>query len=164
MKVYSTVDKFWNSITIYPCPSQDSPSDNICEPGVHYISLDYFSSSHLVRTWPLESFPRVSTGEASGAGFEKFIGLFSSVEIARTKRFWKLGIYIHPFCFPKVRNSTSIWKVFKIAPEWPYKLIFLQFSPAPTFWTQSINHEKKSELLIVFFEKSFYFIITNDIS
>ena len=46
LKVYSTVDKFSIYITIYPCASQDSPSDNICEPGVHYISLDYFLSSH----------------------------------------------------------------------------------------------------------------------
>ena len=46
LKVYSTVDKFSIYITIYPCASQDSPSDNICEQGFHYISLDYFSSSH----------------------------------------------------------------------------------------------------------------------
>ena len=44
LKVYSTVDRFSINFTIYPRASQDSPSDNICGPGVHYISLDYFSS------------------------------------------------------------------------------------------------------------------------
>ena len=56
----------------------------------------------VVRTRPLDNIPRVSTDEASGAGFEKVIGLFLSVEIARTNRFTKLGINMHPFCSPKV--------------------------------------------------------------
>ena len=47
-----------------------------------------------------------------------------------------IGVDLHSsltFCSHKVINSMSIWNMFKIAPEGPYKLIFLQFSFAPTF-------------------------------
>ena len=43
----------------------------------------------LVRTWPLEYIPRVSTGKASGVGFEKVIGYYFTLMVATTIFYWK---------------------------------------------------------------------------
>ena len=50
----------------------------------------------LVRTWPLEHIPRVSTGEASGAGFEKVKVYFLKLVIATAIFFQKIE---HPHVF-----------------------------------------------------------------
>ena len=83
------------------------------------------------------------------SGFWKSCGLFSSVEIARINGFWKLGIYRHPFCSPKVWNSKSSLEGVQNSTRMTIHTDFLQFSPAPTFWTQPINHEKKLGLVIL---------------
>ena len=54
---------------------------------------------------PLECFPMVGTSEASKVGYEKVIGVLSSVKTATTIRFWKLDIYLLPFCFLQLKIS-----------------------------------------------------------
>ena len=62
------------------------------EKDLEIIRLNYSQAvdeCEVVRTWPLEYFPRVSTGKASGVGFEKVIGYFFTLMIATAIFYWK---------------------------------------------------------------------------
>ena len=94
----------------------------------------------VVRTWPLDDIPRVSTGEASGAGFEKVNGLFLTLDIART--FWlrKLDFHMHPQQPPKLSSNLdqywwSFWcqrgtrKTTKIGLNWRFWNLQIRTKP-----------------------------------
>ena len=90
----------------------------------------------VVRTWSLDNYPRVSTGEASGAGFEKVRCLFSYLKIARP--LWDMCL---PW-FPKVRDVMHIQKAYKMTEEWVPFLIFPPFYLHPNFEPNPKKGEK----------------------
>ena len=82
----------------------------------HWVNPIQGGRSSVVRTLPLDVIPRVSTSEASGAGFEKVNCLFLTSTIART--FWlsKLDIYMFPVTSFLISRYLHTWKGPKKTP------------------------------------------------